>query len=94
MAICLSHSGQAIYSSDSPSNELFVGTTDGVFLLARNSDKRTWKVARQSLKGYHVCSLTIEPSSGAMFAATHNGGSRSAGTAAPTGASATGASLR
>jgi hypothetical protein len=36
-----------------------VGTTDGVFLLARSSDKRTWKVARQSLKGYHVCSLTV-----------------------------------
>lgn len=74
MAICLSHSGDAIYSSSAPSNELFVGTTDGVFLLARDKTGGAWKTARQSLNGYHVCSMLIEPSSGAMFAATHNGG--------------------
>jgi photosystem II stability/assembly factor-like uncharacterized protein len=74
MAICLSHSGDAIYSSSAPSNELFVGTTDGVFLLARDKKGGEWRTARQSLNGYHVCSMLIEPSSGAMFAATHNGG--------------------
>jgi photosystem II stability/assembly factor-like uncharacterized protein len=73
MAICLSHSGQAIYSASAPSDELFVGTTDGVFLLARDSGG-AWKNVGHSLNGYHVCSLLIEPSSGAMFAATHNGG--------------------
>jgi photosystem II stability/assembly factor-like uncharacterized protein len=74
MAICLSHSGEAIYSSSAPSNEMFVGTTDGVFLLARDGTGAAWKTARQSLNGYHVCSMLIEPSSSAVFAATHNGG--------------------
>ncbi|HLH78220.1 MAG TPA: hypothetical protein VKV28_15555 [Candidatus Binataceae bacterium] len=74
MAICLSHSGEAIYSSSVASNELFVGTADGVFLLARDGVDGSWRVARDSLKGYHVCSLMIEPSSGALFAGTHNGG--------------------
>jgi hypothetical protein len=74
MAICLSHSGEAIYSSKAPSNEMFVGTADGVCLLTREKQGAAWKLAQQSLKGYHVCSLIIEPSSGAMFAATHNGG--------------------
>jgi hypothetical protein len=94
MAICLSHSGDAIYSSSAPSNELFVGTTDGVFLLARDKKGGEWRTARQSLNGYHVCSMLIEPSSGAMFAATHNGGVRSAAIPAGTGPSATGVSPR
>jgi len=73
MAICLSHSGDAIFSSQSPARELLVGTADGVFTLARRG-QRDWEVAGQSLKGYHVCSIAIEPASGAIFAATHNGG--------------------
>jgi photosystem II stability/assembly factor-like uncharacterized protein len=74
MAICLSHSGEAIYSSNAPARELFVGTADGVWLLQRSEDAAGWKVVNQSLGGYHVCSMLIEPSSGQIFAGTHNGG--------------------
>jgi hypothetical protein len=74
MAICLSHSGEAIYASSAPSNELFVGTADGVFLLARERSGASWEVARHSLTGHHVCSLIIEPTSGRLFAGTHTGG--------------------
>jgi hypothetical protein len=75
MAICLSHGGgRTIYSSEKPTNELLVGTADGVCLLVRDRYGAPWKLARQSLHGYHVCALVIEPLSGTAFAGTHNGG--------------------
>ena len=82
MAICLSHSGDAISSSRAPSNDVFVGTADGVMLLSRPGRGQPWKVARRSLAGYHVCTLILEPSTGMLLAGTHNGGvavSRDAG---------------
>lgn len=73
MAICLSHSGVSVFSSPTPSDELYVATIDGIFLLRRDAEGR-WNKAGQLLAGYHVCSLVIEPTGGAMIAGTHNGG--------------------
>jgi hypothetical protein len=72
MAICLSHGGRAVYSSNGPSKELFVATADGLFTLEKQG--KGWKVARKALEGHHVSSIIIEPSTGAIFAGMHNGG--------------------
>lgn len=73
MAICLSHSGVSSYASGTRSNELYVGTTDGISLLKRGADGQ-WKAEAQLLGGYHICSLSIEPETGTMLVGTHNGG--------------------
>ena len=74
MAICLSHGGQTIYSSASPSNDLLVATVDGAVFLRREGQGNPWTVKRQALEGRHVIALAIEPTSGTIFATMHNGG--------------------
>ena len=73
MAICLSHAGGTIYSSEAPSRELLVGTVDGVVFVTREKGD-TWQVSRKALEGRHVVALLIEPTSGTIFATMHNGG--------------------
>jgi photosystem II stability/assembly factor-like uncharacterized protein len=72
MAISLSHGGLTTYRSDSPPDEVVVGTVDGVINIRRNNSKE-WYIARKSLKGCHISSLVIEHSSGLLFAGLHNG---------------------
>lgn len=74
MAICLSPSGVSMYTSDKLSNELFVATVDGIHLLQRDSAGHQWRSVNHALAGYHVCSLTVEPTTGLMIAGAHNGG--------------------
>jgi photosystem II stability/assembly factor-like uncharacterized protein len=74
MTICLSPSGDAISSSQGPSSDVFVGTADGVVLLYRPAPGQAWNIVRQTLAGYHVCSLAYEHSTGMLLAGTHNGG--------------------
>jgi photosystem II stability/assembly factor-like uncharacterized protein len=74
MAICLSHGGQAIYASSSPSNDLLVATIDGVVFLKREGQGSSWQVKRKALEGRHVIALVIEPKSKTVFATMHNGG--------------------
>lgn len=74
MAICLSPSGDAISSSRAPSNDVLVGTVDGVVLLSRPRPGQAWNIVRRTLAGYHVCTLIYEHSTGMLLAGTHNGG--------------------
>jgi photosystem II stability/assembly factor-like uncharacterized protein len=74
MAICLSHGGQTIYSSASPSNDLLVATIDGVIFLNREGYGDPWRVKRRALEGRHIIALVIEPKSKTIFATMHNGG--------------------
>lgn len=74
MAICLSHGGQTIYSSASPSKDLLVATVDGVIFLRRAGESSPWRVDRKALAGRHIIALQIEPTSGTIFATMHNGG--------------------
>ncbi len=73
MAICLSHSGVSSYASATRSDEILVGTTDGVAVLKRGAGG-DWAASDRWLAGYHICSLAIEPTTGALLAGTHNGG--------------------
>lgn len=73
MAICLSHGGQGIFASKGPSDELWVATADGLYLLTRSSRGRPWKIARRTLEGKHVNAVAI-PSEDVVIAGMHNGG--------------------
>ncbi len=74
MAICLSHGGRTIYSSKGPSDELLVGTVDGIVFLRRQGRAGPWKVFRRTLEKRHIVALMIEPTQRIIFAAMHNGG--------------------
>ncbi|HZT06459.1 MAG TPA: glycosyl hydrolase [Chloroflexota bacterium] len=74
MTICLSVGGSTVYQSDHPSNDLLVGTVDGVVLLSRNSPGSEWSERRRTLQGKHVSSLLFEPSRGTLFAGVHKDG--------------------
>ena len=75
MAIALTHSGTSVYSSDSPSDELLVGTADGVVTLQRAEPRpgSEWRTAARSLERCHISSI-IFPSPNLTFAAIYHGG--------------------
>ena len=72
MALCLSHGGTTVYSSDSPSDQILIATVRGVFTAERR-DAKNWRVSRKSLEACHVSSLVIDPTSGTLFAGCHKG---------------------
>ena len=72
MAVYLSHGGTSIYHSESPSNELAVGTVAGIFTL-RKDQSNAWSVADKMLEGLHIHTLVMEPSSQLLFAGAHKG---------------------
>jgi photosystem II stability/assembly factor-like uncharacterized protein len=71
MTIALSHSGTSVYSSDSPSRELLVGTADGIVTLERAGS--AWQVAARALVGSHISSI-IFPAPDVIMAAIYFGG--------------------
>lgn len=66
MAIGLSHGGTNVYSSKERSQQLWVGTRDGLVLFER--DHGGWREARRALRGQHISAIIFEPTSGTMFA--------------------------
>lgn len=74
MAICLSHGGTTIYSSEAPANDLLVATVDGVVFLKREGAGQPWKFSHKGLAGRHVIGLLIEPNSETIFATMHDSG--------------------
>jgi len=74
MTICVSIGGPTVYQSEALSNEILVGTTDGIVRLTRPSDGAAWSVADRVLAGKHVSSVSRDPSTGNLFAGTHRDG--------------------
>ena len=73
MAISLSHGGgETIYSTGSPTNEILVGTLDGVITIER--DDPGWRITNRALKGKHIHALLFEEESGQWFAGVNKGG--------------------
>jgi len=66
MPIGLSHGGSNVYSSPSPSDEVWVGTKDGMVLIQRKGTAK-WRVAHQALRGLHISSIILEPESGLLL---------------------------
>ena len=74
MALILSHGGNTCFTGSSPSNEILVGTREGVVFIKRDSPSSEWKVAHQALTDKHVHAVLVEPVSGTIFVgATHDG---------------------
>jgi len=75
MAIALSHSGTSVYSSESVSDEIMVGTADGIVILRRTEHKvgSSWRVVARVLAGSHVSSI-IFPNPDSTVAAIYFGG--------------------
>jgi photosystem II stability/assembly factor-like uncharacterized protein len=71
MAIGLSHGGTTIYSSPSLSNEVLVGTREGVVTIARAGSE--WKVAHRAITDKHISAIIKEPESGLIFAGAFHG---------------------
>ncbi len=74
MAICLSHGGTTVYSSEAPSNDLLVATVEGVWFLKRDGVGSPWRVDKKGLQEHHVIALMIEPVSQTIFASMHDAG--------------------
>jgi photosystem II stability/assembly factor-like uncharacterized protein len=73
MAIGLSHGGTTMYSSPSRSNEVWVGTREGVVVIERDAGGAGWHVARRLLTDKHVSSILMEPKSGLIFVGAFHG---------------------
>jgi photosystem II stability/assembly factor-like uncharacterized protein len=67
MAIGLSHGGSNLYSSSERSNQIWIGTKDGLVCLER-TDSGQWRVAQRALRGLHFSSIIFEQQSGVIFA--------------------------
>ena len=74
MAIGLSHGGTTIYSSPSPSNEILVGTREGVITIGREVSGSEWKVIHRAIPDKHISAIIKEPQSGLTFAGAFHGG--------------------
>ena len=74
MAIGLSHGGTTIYSSPFPSNEILVGTREGVITIARETSGSEWKVTHRAIPDKHISAIIKEPQSGLTFAGAFHGG--------------------
>jgi photosystem II stability/assembly factor-like uncharacterized protein len=73
MAIGLSHGGTTLYSSTSPSNEILVGTREGVVTITRAGAASDWQVAHRTMPDKHISAMITEPESGRMFAGAFHG---------------------
>lgn len=74
MAISLSHGGTTMYASASPSQEVLVGTREGIVTIQRNAGGPGWHVAQRALTDRHIHAIITEPQSGTIFAGAHKGG--------------------
>jgi photosystem II stability/assembly factor-like uncharacterized protein len=73
MALGLSHGGTTIYSSSSRSNEVWVGTKEGIVVIERDTGGTAWHVARRLLSDKHISAILTEPESGLTFAGAFHG---------------------
>jgi photosystem II stability/assembly factor-like uncharacterized protein len=74
MAIALSHGGTTIFTSTSPSQEVLVGTREGIVTIQRNAGGSGWHVAQRSLTDRHISAIAFDPESGTIFAGAFKGG--------------------
>jgi len=73
MPLTLSHGGDTIFSTASRSEEVLVGTTEGIVFLKRDGGGSGWSVARRALADKHIHAIIGEPDSGAIIAGvTHD----------------------
>ncbi len=74
MAIGLSHGGTTIYSSPSLSNDVLVGTREGIVTATRGGSGAQWRVTQRALTDKHISAIVKEPENGLTFAGAFQGG--------------------
>ncbi len=74
MAINLSHGGTTIYSSTKPTNQILVGTREGVITVERDAGVSAWWISHRAITDKHISSIMQEPESGLIFAGAFQGG--------------------
>lgn len=74
MAIGLSHGGTTVYSSPSRSDEVWIGTRDGIFVIERDGGGTGWRVTRRLLEDKHISAIVTDPESGLTFVGAFHGG--------------------
>ena len=74
MTIGLSHGGSTIYSSPSFSQQVLVGTREGVVTIERDASGSDWRVAHRAITDKHISAIVKEPGSGLIFAGAFQGG--------------------
>lgn len=72
MALGLSHGGTTIFTSRSRSNEVWVGTRDGIVVIER-MPSGGWRIARRLLEDRHISAILTEPESGLTFVGAFHG---------------------
>lgn len=73
MTVVLSNGGPTVYSSESPSTEVLVGTAQGIVTLQRGDHGSEWHVSQRSLTDRHISAIVVEPESSLIFAAAFHG---------------------
>ena len=74
MTIGLSHGGTTIYSSPVLSEQVLVGTREGVVTIARDASGSDWRVTHRAIPDKHISAIMKEPESGLTFAGAFHGG--------------------
>lgn len=73
MAIALSHGGTTMFSSPSRSDEVLVGTKEGIVFIERDGSDG-WQIADRVLTDLHISSIIFEPENGLVIAGVFEGG--------------------
>ncbi len=73
MVLTLSHGGESTFAASTPSNEILVGTKDGIVRLTREAPGRTWRQGERWLTNMHIHALVVDPASGAIVAGAYEG---------------------
>lgn len=69
MFVCLSPGGQMTTAGELPTDQLLVGTVDGIFSFQRRNG--AWVQEEKFLSGEHISAILFEPSSRMLFAGTY-----------------------
>ena len=72
MAIALSHGGATQYASSKRSQEILVGTKEGVAILQQDP-AGAWKLAERTLPDLHISSIIMPPKTDLIFAGAFHG---------------------
>ena len=74
MLACLSPNGSTAHEGAGPASRLYVGSRDGISILARPSDGAAWRLAGRELRGRHVSAVIADPGERWVAAGCHDGG--------------------
>jgi len=72
MRVLMSIGGPTVFETDTPANEILIGTANGIVWLER--DGAAWREVQRALTGSHISNLVEDPESGRLFAGTHGDG--------------------